>query len=588
MGKGQRMNKGTYKGYRRISIYIILVILLTTALPGRRVDAIDMQTPIPSIVPEPSRTPEEASVTPEPSKTPGLANETPEPSKMPGEVNTTPESSKMPEDPSITPEVTSIPEKPGLTPEPTGMPEDPGVTPEPTGISEEPSVMPEPTTVITPSPAPTATPYSSKTLELMSSYDYVGKSVTGLTRKKVKVSTLKKQVASYGTLYGTGMPYNEYKEAMSYMWEDATEYNKKPVKITVDINKTMNYDTYVDILKKLSRYEGVYLYKIGKSTEGRDLYAIEIDIASKHDKNIFMLTGQVHAREFAGGTYIVKQFVDLVQKAQTDKKTMELLKKNKYVAVPIINVDGREAIITSASKWTTKAGELWKAYTDGTDGNRNFPGLQWGQVAKGNRLKKIIEKAPGYANYPGSYAGSNCETKAMMKWLYHYIVVEQADYYLDLHQQGSVIYAGKSWQTKAQEQRCKNLRTDVLSLINSGKTKRKYCRIYEESTYGLAGEGSSLTDYAVGLAIGAKFSPAYGFHVFTDGKEEYALLQVKDLDKKPLKVKEANKSFAAITIEIGYGKKYLGNSSSTRSLLASEYTNYNYHKLLEALPTMLN
>lgn len=456
-------------------------------------------------------------------------------------------------------------------------------------------LTPIPAPSITPSIVPTATPvptsasevFRSKTLQLMSEYDYLSNSVTGLSDKKIAVKTLQSSMLSFGKLYGSGMPYNEYKEAMLNQWVDVTEYDKKPSKITVDITKSMNYDAYVNTLKKLSRYEGVYLYKIGKSTEGRDLYAIEIDVKSDQKKKVLMLSGEVHAREFAGGTFIVKQFTDLIQKAQTDPKTMNLLKQYKYVAVPILNVDGREALITKPRYWTTYRGELWKAYTNGTDGNRNFPGLQWGQVLKGNYFKKTISNKPGFGNYPGNYAGSNNETKAMMKWFYHYVVVEQASCYLDLHEQGAIVYAGKSWQTKLQEQKSLNLRTNLLSLLNKGITRRKYNPIYEDSTYGLQGEGSSLTDYSVTLAIGAKFSPAYGFSAFTDGKKEYMLMQIKDLDRKTIKVKEENKDFAAITLEIGYGIDYLGNSSSTRRLLANEYNYYNYGKLLETLPSMI-
>lgn len=295
----------------------------------------------------------------------------------------------------------------------------------------------------------------------------------------------------------------------------------------------------------------------------------------------------MHAREFGAGTFLLKQIVDLVEKAQTDKKTMELLKKNKFVAVPIINVDGREMLINAPNQWKTKSGDLWKAYVNGMDGNRNFPGLLWGQVMKGAKYKSTIATASAYANYLGPYAGSSSETRALMKFLYHYVVVEQASIYLDYHSQGSVIYAGKSWQTKAQMQRCTDLRENVLKLLNQGNKKRKYTAVYEDDLYGLRGDGSSLTDYAVSLAVGAKFSPAYGFCVMVCGGKEYPLLQVKNLGSFKVKFKETNRNFAAITIEIGYGKDYLGNSAKTRSLLAREYYNYHFDRLLEALPAMI-
>lgn len=539
------MIKITYHRIQKFTLYLTLMIVF--ALFHNQPIRVSAETVGASLIATP--TPSPATPTPEPI------------------ITSTPELTITP-----TPELTVTP-----TPELT-------ITPIP-----EFTVTPTPELTVTPTPEPTKPPekFIPDTLKLMEEYDYIGNSVTGISTKKVSVKTLQYNIKSLGKLYGTGMPLKEYKEAMCFQWEDVTEYNKKPSKISVDLTKTMNYDTYVKTLKMLSRYEGVYLYKIGKSTNGRDLYAIEIDVDSIKDKNVIMFTGQVHAREFAGGTYLVKQFVDLVQKAQTDKKTMELLKNNKYVAVPIINVDGREAIITEPSKWTS-SGELWKAYSDGADGNRNFPGLQWGQVLSGYRLKWIIESRPAFANYPGSYAGSNNETKALMKWIYQYTVVEQASIYIDMHQQGSIVYAGKSWQTKQQESMSLNLRTEMLSFINRGIMHRKYSRASEETSYGLKGEGSSLTDYAVSLAIGAKFSPAYGFLSFTDGEKEYMLMEIRDLDKKLIKVKTANKYFAVNTVEIGYGSGYLGNSSNTRRLIANEYKNFNFDKLLEALPKMLD
>lgn len=525
----------------------------------------------------------ENNITWEPAETP-MPNPTSEPTISPMST-LTPEPIVSPTS-TLTPEPTVSP-TPTLTPEPTVTPTL-VPTPEPT-VSPTLNPTPEPTVTPSPTPNPTITPerFIPNTLKTMQEYDYISNSVTGISKKKASLKTLQKNVGKYGKLSGTGMPWEEYKEAMSYEWTDATDYHSKPVKIKVDLTKTMDYQSYVNILQKLSRYEGVYLYRIGESTEGRTLYAIEIDMASNRKKNVFMLTGQVHAREFAGGSFIMKQLVDLVQKAQTDEKTMELLKSNKFVAVPIINVDGREALIKNSSKWTRK-GELWKAYINGTDGNRNFPGVQWGQLLKGYKRNSMIEDKAGYANYAGDYAGSNKETKAMMKWIYHYTIVEQADIYLDMHQQGSVIYAGKGWLTKKQDRLSQNLRSELLSFINQGNKDRKYHKIYESNDpTGLRGEGSSLTDYAMSLAAGAKFSPAYGFLAFTDGKKEYILLEVKDLDQSKIKFTPGNSKLATSTIEIGYGKSYLGNSAKTRELLNKEYTNYHFDKLLKALPGII-
>jgi uncharacterized repeat protein (TIGR02543 family) len=423
------------------------------------------------------------------------------------------------------------------------------------------------------------------TLSMMQSINYYTESITGLSNKKLPISTIKSLLKPYGTYYGKGMPLSIYKKSMTNTWIDRTDYNNEPKDLTIDITKTMNYDSYVNYLKNLSRYEGVYLYEIGKSTDGRTLYSIEIDVASDYDKKVICLTGQTHTREFAGGVFIVKQLYELIQKAQTNPSTMEMLKHYKFAAVPIISLDAREGIIENPQKWTTASGELWKAYSNGTDGNRNYPGLQMGQIYKSYTKKPTISSKPGYAFYSGNYAGSCSETQAMMKWFYHYVIVEQAIYHVDYHQQGSIIYAGKPWQTTKQLNRCKELAYGLASVLNQGNLRR-YTYVPEESSYGLRGEGSTASDFTVSLAVGAKFSPGYGFYVFPKKEKEYALIQVKNLNQFNLKFKEANPNFAQATLEIGAGPQALGNSSSTRRILAKEYENYNYSKLLESLPKL--
>ncbi|MDF2486330.1 MAG: putative exported carboxypeptidase [Herbinix sp.] len=454
-------------------------------------------------------------------------------------------------------------------------------------IASEPIVSPIPTIITTVSPTskPTPTPFVTDTLASMAEYDYVKNSVTDLSSEALTIKTLPSNVSKYGTLYGRGMPYAEYKAAMEYKWTDCTDYITKFTEVSINLKNTMNYNTYVNTLTKLSRYDGVYLYTIGKSTEGRNIYAIEIDIESSKDKEVFMFTGQVHAREFAGGTFLMKMLADLLSKAQNNKETMELLKSYKYVAVPIINVDGREALIKEPSKWSP-GGSLWKAYINGTDGNRNFPSVVWGQVSEGNNLKWSVKTKPSADNYPGKYAGSNSETKAMMKWLYHYIVVEKALCLLDMHQQGSKIYAGKEWSTQAQERIANNLRKCVFKVLNKGNYSRTYGIIEDEPVDGFDGSGSSITDYAVSLATGAKFSPTMGFCAYTDGEKEYILMQITDLDNIDFDLSAANKNFSTLTVEIGFGSKYLGNSTSARKLLATEYTKYHFDKLFERLPGM--
>ncbi len=155
------------------------------------------------------------------------------------------------------------------TPTTAAMP----TSPTPTDVPKATPIAP------TPSATPTPETFIPETLKKMAQYDYIANSVTGLSSVKQSREQLEEAVAAFGKLYFSGMPYSNYKKAMGYEWTDCTDYSGKPVKLSLDLSKTLNYEAYVKLLKKLSRYEGVYLYKIGESQQGRAIYAIEVDFA---------------------------------------------------------------------------------------------------------------------------------------------------------------------------------------------------------------------------------------------------------------------------------------------------------------------
>lgn len=418
------------------------------------------------------------------------------------------------------------------------------------------------------------------TLEEVNSFDFLTDSCTGLSTRELSTAEITKKLASYGTFTGGGMPYSEYSEAMEQEWTDCTVYGKTPSAVKVDINTAYKYSDLVNIMESLSQYEGVYLYDIGDTYEGRDMYALEVDIPSDCSKNTIVLTGSIHAREIAGSVYILKEIADLLS-ADT-KEAKAVLEQTRFLICACCNPDGREGVAFNTSKYTYNDGQLWKAAANGTDLNRNFPGVSCGQILKGNRKSSYISSSSAKIYYPGDYLGCNPETKALMKFIYYGVAVEQASLLIDYHQQGRISYAGKPWQTTAQELRCKTLAKDVFTVINQGN-KSTYTYVPEESSYGLDGVGSTLTDYACSIATGAKYSPAYGFCVYTNGSAEYPLIMLKDLDSTKINIEEVNPSFATMTFEIGSGRSYLGYSADTRKKLAEEYEKYNFDKVLYKL-----
>ncbi|MDD4494397.1 MAG: M14 family zinc carboxypeptidase [Eubacteriales bacterium] len=408
--------------------------------------------------------------------------------------------------------------------------------------------------------------------------------VVQIPQKDLTLDQINAILKGYGKMTTPGMKFDVYKQAMNRPWIDAKDYENTPEKVTIDLNEKIDNEKYYELLKKLSRYDGVYLFEIGKTTNGQPIYSISIDFESDETKEVYMFTGQVHAREFGGGVFILKMFADLIQKAQTDASVQNLLKRVKYVAVPIINLDARQKIIDADPYYAGDPNNLWKLAVNGVDINRNFPGINAGLLANGytpaNATSRLIKAK-------GPYFGSNSETQAMIKWLYHYVINEKAVYLADMHQQGRVMYSGKPWDTAAGETRCKSTALNVMAYMNRGN-KEKYYFIPESLNYGLRGEGSSITDYTMSLAFGAKYSEAFGINVFLDAKgNEYTLLQIRDMEKSPVELKKANPKFVAATYEIGFGNVAVGYTSSARRLLSQEYTKYHFDSMLEDLPGLV-
>ncbi|MCR5685869.1 MAG: hypothetical protein K6G81_10705 [Lachnospiraceae bacterium] len=448
-------------------------------------------------------------------------------------------------------------------------------------------------------------PEPSATVITANTFDYFTDSLTGLSDRQLSKKQLTAKIADYGSFTGLmGMPVEEYREAMEYKWADVTSYGHRIKDVNIDISRSYTYDDLVSFLKLLSRRPGVYLYDIGETTSGRRMYALEIDMRPEDmineedeeddtkeddtglsmassagtDKTVVLLTGNIHARETAGSVYVLKELADLLQSDTDEAKN--ILNRFKIAAVVCVNPDGRDGVAFDRENYTYSNGVLWKATSNGTDLNRNFPGLAWSQVLTGNSKSYYISNSANKIYYPGDYAGCNKETKAMMKFLYHYIVLEKATVLLDYHQQGRISYAAKPWQTTKQQKRCKDLANALMSGLNKGNS-HKYTWYPEDSDYDLNGTGSTLTDYAVSLAVGAKFSPAFGFCVFTDGINEYPLISIPRLNDTNLDViHETNPDFATMTFEIGYGSKYLGYTSAARKLLAEEYDNYHFDRVL--------
>ena len=72
------------------------------------------------------------------------------------------------------------------------------------------------------------------------------------------------------------MTLKDYNDYLTQEWNKVITEGE-PVDMEIDLTKSYNYKDIENVLFNLAKYDGVNLYTIGKSVEGRNIYAINID-----------------------------------------------------------------------------------------------------------------------------------------------------------------------------------------------------------------------------------------------------------------------------------------------------------------------
>ncbi|MBI2520695.1 MAG: zinc carboxypeptidase [Bdellovibrio sp.] len=147
------------------------------------------------------------------------------------------------------------------------------------------------------------------------------------------------------------------------------------------------------------------LESIGKSVEGRDIWALKISdnasINEPEESKIFF-NGMHHAREVMTPEIMIDLIEKLTQGYGSDDTITNWVESNEVWVVPMLNVDGNNRVWTSNSMWRKNV-----AYGQGVDINRNYP-YKWGSCngSSGSTWSDT---------YRGPAAGSELETKAVME-----------------------------------------------------------------------------------------------------------------------------------------------------------------------------
>lgn len=146
---------------------------------------------------------------------------------------------------------------------------------------------------------------------------------------------------------------------------------------------------------------------IGKSLEGRDIWAIKIsDNVEKEEAGepAILFNSMHHAREVMTPEIAIDIIDQLTQKYNSDDKITSWVNNYEVWVVPMFNVDGNQKVWDGSSMWrkNTRGGY-------GVDINRNYPG-SW-NTCNGSSSRQSAQ------DYRGPEAGSEPETQAMMNFV---------------------------------------------------------------------------------------------------------------------------------------------------------------------------
>jgi hypothetical protein len=394
------------------------------------------------------------------------------------------------------------------------------------------------------------------------------------------INSINKDLKDFGKFLGSGMHETYFKSVMDYRWQKVDPTGQIQ-QMSINLLKKNNYKYLEDFMRNLAKHDGVDLHIIGKSVEGRNIYSLSINFAPEKNNKVLMYAGHVHSNEYAGALFTLKMFDELITKAQTDEYTRLLLQNIRFEAVPIVSPDGYERLVNGSP--TT-----WKSNHNGTDINRNFPSVNALQLAKGFDLTKYYSGESGQSFYAGPYLGSEPETRALMKWLHVYVPIAYS--YLDMHQQGRGIYVGKPWETTQSRQFRRNYGQTLLSFLNAGVSSSNYIILSSlvPAADGFNGAGGTTPEYALSIAMGMEYCPKLGILALNEDGVLKSLMEFKTLEGNKY-YKPINANFVAITLEIGahvrsgstITRNALGYTNTSREMMNTEYTRYNFDKLLK-------
>ncbi len=169
------------------------------------------------------------------------------------------------------------------------------------------------------------------------------------------------------------------------------------------------YHTYAEVNSELHQLAGNHaglaqVSSLGKSVQGRDLWAIKISDAAAQNENepVFVLLGGHHAREWISVDVPFLLARHLLEKYNTDTLVTRLVNSAEIWIVPMVNPDGHQYSVTNQRLWRKNRRDNGDG-TFGVDLNRNY-GYQWGGPGSSGDTFSDIYRGPSAFSEPETQA----------------------------------------------------------------------------------------------------------------------------------------------------------------------------------------
>ncbi|KAJ2967703.1 hypothetical protein NUW58_g10389 [Xylaria curta] len=219
---------------------------------------------------------------------------------------------------------------------------------------------------------------------------------------------------------------------------------------------------WMRLIDSLFRGRGlVQMISIGTSYEGRDIPALRVglrpdDEASDHPREVVLITGGLHAREWIATSSVNYAAWSFIQSLDKDPIVKSILERFDLVFVPVINPDGYEYTWEVDRLWRKSRQRTKMSYCQGLDLDHSFS-YQWGSSDH--------QTEPCSESYGGDEPFQAVEAAQLAAWAKN--ETENGSKfvgYLDLHSYSQQILVPYSYSCQAEPPNMENLQEVAMNL----------------------------------------------------------------------------------------------------------------------------